>query len=74
MSQSAWQRALVRDEQILGANHPNTALSLNNLAELYRTQGKYEEAEPLYQRALIIYEQVLGADHPNTALSLNNLA
>ena len=27
-----------------------------NLAELYRTQGRYEKAEPLYERALAIRE------------------
>jgi tetratricopeptide (TPR) repeat protein len=36
------------------------ATYLNNLAELYRTQGKYEEAEPLYKRALVIHEQKFG--------------
>ncbi|MCG9885365.1 MAG: tetratricopeptide repeat protein, partial [Cyanobacteria bacterium] len=50
------------------------ATSLNNLAGLYESQGRYGEAEPLYRRSLEIYEQVLGADHPNTAASLNNLA
>ena len=38
------------------------------------TQGKYDEAEPLYVRALAIWEKVLGADHPDTAESCNNLA
>jgi len=61
-------------EQVLGTDHPDTAASLNNLAELYRVQGKYEQAEPLYQRALAIYERVSGQDHPPTAASLNNLA
>ena len=51
-----------------------TPRSLNNLALLYRNQGKYEQAEPLYQRALAIRERVLGAEHPDTARSLNNLA
>ena len=37
--------------------HPNTAQSLNNLAELYRAQGKYAQAEPLMQRALAIREK-----------------
>ncbi len=54
--------------------HPDTATSLNNLALLYDSQGKYEQAEPLYQRALHIREQVLGPEHPDTAQSLNNLA
>src|SRR5215470_2947026 len=34
-------RALAIREKALGADHPNTAASLNNLAELYRAQGKY---------------------------------
>ena len=54
-------------EQVLGPEHPDTALSLNNLAELYHTQGKYAEAEPLSKRALVIYEQALGPEHPDTA-------
>jgi tetratricopeptide (TPR) repeat protein len=69
-----YQRALVIREQALGPDHPHTAASLNNLAELYRAQGCYPEAEPLYQRALVILEQALGPDHPDTAQSLNNLA
>ena len=50
------------------------ATSLNNLAVLYRNQGKYAEAEPLYQRSLAIWEKALGKDHPDVATSLNNLA
>ena len=62
-----YQRALAIREQALGPNHPDTASSLNNLANLYWRQGKYEEAEPLYQRALAIREQALGPNHPDTA-------
>lgn len=68
------QRALAIQEKVLGPEHPNTALGLNNLAYLYNDQGKYTEAEPLLQRALAIYEQALGPEHPDTATSLNNLA
>ncbi|MEA5413636.1 CHAT domain-containing tetratricopeptide repeat protein [Synechococcus sp. BA-132 BA5] len=62
------------NEKELGPEHPITATSLNNLAELYRLQGLYAKAEPLYQRALAISEKVLGPEHPSTAASLNNLA
>jgi tetratricopeptide (TPR) repeat protein len=55
-------------------DHPRIGTSLNNLAELYRAQGLYSQAEPLCQRALAIDEQRLGADHPDTAISINNLA
>ncbi len=50
------------------------ATSLNNLAELYRTQGKYADAEPLYKRSLAIYEKALGPEHPHVATSLENYA
>ncbi len=73
-AQSYLQRALAIYEQQLGATHPNTAASLNNLAMLYQAQGKYEQAEPLYQRALAIYEQQLGATHPTTQTVRENYA
>ena len=53
---------------------PQTATSLNNLAALYNSQGRYEAVEPLYQRTLAIREKSLGPEHPDTAQSLNNLA
>lgn len=67
-------RSLAIRKQQLGETHPDTATSLNDLANLYRQQGKYEQAEPLYQRALAIREQQLGETHPDTAKSLSNLA
>jgi hypothetical protein len=49
---------------VLGGTHPDVAATLNNLAELCRTQGKYAEAEPLYARALAVKEATLGRDTP----------
>jgi len=40
--------------------HPDTAMSLNNLADLLRSQGDYAEAKPLLERALVISEKALG--------------
>ena len=48
--------------------------SLNNLALLYRNQGKYAQGEPLLKRSLAIMEKALGPEHPNTAQSLENYA
>ncbi len=59
---------------VLGAEHPQTLRSLNNLAVLYQAQGRYGEAEPLYRRALETSERALGAEHPQTLNSFNNLA
>ncbi len=69
-----YERALAISEKVHGPDHPSTARSLNNLAELLRAQGDYEGARPLFERALAIREKVLGSDHPDTATSLNNLS
>ena len=58
----------------MGAEHRDVANSLNNLAELYRAQGNYAQAEPLYQRALTIWEKALGPEHPQVATVLENYA
>src|SRR5262249_46080223 len=50
------------------------ARSLNSLACLYRAQGKWAEAEPLYKRALEMRRRLFKGDHPEVAQSLNNLA
>nr|WP_277881789.1 tetratricopeptide repeat protein [Leptolyngbya sp. FACHB-60] len=45
---------------------------MNNLAVLYRSQGRYSEAEPLYLAAIAIVYQRLGENHPNTQTILGN--
>ena len=62
-------------EGALGFEHPVVVGSLSNLAELYRTQGKYEQAEPLFKRALDISEKISGPMQQQfIAGSLSNLA
>jgi tetratricopeptide (TPR) repeat protein len=41
---------------------------------VFRVEGRYAEAEPLYKRALTIREKALGPDHPDVGPPLNNLA
>lgn len=67
-----FQRAQMIREKVLGANHPDVAQSLNNLASLYQNQGRYEEAAPLYQQALAIADTALGPDHANTQIFRSN--
>ncbi|MEE8199620.1 MAG: tetratricopeptide repeat protein [Candidatus Acidoferrales bacterium] len=66
--------AALKEAEKFGEQDPRFAASLNNLAELYRTLGKYAQAEPLYERALAIAEKALGPEHPNAATSLENYA
>jgi tetratricopeptide (TPR) repeat protein len=60
-------------QRLLGDNHPDVATSLNNLALLYDSQGRYEEAEPLFLQALAIAEQTLGENHTTTVKIRENL-
>jgi len=48
-----WAELLNYSIKKSGIDHPDTATAGNNLAELYRMQGLYEKAEPLYQRSLV---------------------
>jgi len=59
---------------VLGAKHPDTATSLNNLGALLDSMGDYEGARPYYQRALAILTARLGPDHPHTRAVSDNLA
>ena len=45
--------------------HPDTAASLNNLAELLRVQGDYDAAKPLLEQALAIHKAVYGEPTPH---------
>jgi tetratricopeptide (TPR) repeat protein len=56
------------------SSNPALALSLSNLATLYRAQGKYKQAEKVWHRVLEIQERAYGRDHPAYANSLQNLS
>src|ERR1700730_11038133 len=68
------EQVLAYKESVLGPENPDTAKSLNDLAELYHQTHDYAKAEPLFQRALKIREKVFDPDDAYTAFSLNNLA
>jgi hypothetical protein len=67
------RRALAIDEASYGADHPDVAVDLNNLAQLLQDTNRLAEAEPLMRRALAIFEASLGADHPNSLTVRGNL-
>ena len=68
------QRALADYARMLGADHPHTLASRNNLAYAYQVAGDLGRAIPLYEQTLADSVRVLGADHPDTLYSRNNLA
>ena len=60
--------------RVLGLEHPQILTTMNNLAYLYKSQGKYEAAKPLYEETLQLRKEVLGLEHPQTLTSMKNLA
>ena len=68
------KRALQVAKQNDGPDHPNVALSLSNLAELYEAQKEYAKAEPLYKRSVEILEKAFGQDSPFLVPTLLNMA
>jgi hypothetical protein len=57
-------RQLLAIAETLKPDDPRLTTSLMHLATLYRMQGQYVQAEPLYQRVLTLQEQVFGPEHP----------
>jgi tetratricopeptide (TPR) repeat protein len=58
----------------LGADHPDTLKSMNNLASTYMEQGRWLEAEKLNIQVMETSKTKLGPDHPGTLTSMHNLA
>ena len=73
-SATAWSLLLRIMIVPLGDDHPQTLLSVNNLAFCYDALGEARRASPLYEEALAKCRTTLGDDHPQTLTSLNNLA
>jgi CHAT domain-containing protein/Flp pilus assembly protein TadD len=70
----AEEKALEIRRVMLGAKHPDCALSLSTIATLSEINGDYARAERLHKQAIDIQKSELGAQHPVFAQSLNNLA
>jgi len=73
-AENLYRRAIANDEKNFGAEHPNVAIRLNNLAALLHVTNRLSEAEPMMRRALAIDEKSFGTEHPKFANRLNNLA
>ncbi|MGF2037496.1 MAG: tetratricopeptide repeat protein, partial [Nostoc sp. CmiVER01] len=69
-----YEKSLSAARERFTDEYPNVAISLNNLALLYYSQGRYSDAEPLFIEALSMKKRLLGNEHPDVAQSLNNLA
>lgn len=72
-AQQRYERALTFAREQLGADHPGTMSTLNQLGNLEKEQGRFAQARAHIEQALASRERVLGKDHPDVASVLNNL-
>jgi serine/threonine protein kinase/tetratricopeptide (TPR) repeat protein len=60
--------------RVLGPDHPDTLIAMNNLATAHQAAGKLDLALPLFEETFKLKKAKLGAEHPVTLTSLGNLA
>ena len=61
-------------KKLLGVEHPDTLISMGDLATTYSGQGKWKEAEQIEVQVLGMRKKLLGVEHPHTLTSMGNLA
>ena len=69
-----YRLAIDIQEKTAGADSPELAITLDNLASLYAENGRLSEAEQLRLRALQIFKATLDPASPDIATALQNLA
>ena len=57
----------------LGQDHPDVAISYNNLGEAYLSKGEFDRGIEYHEKSLKIQLAKLGQDHPDVARSYNHL-
>lgn len=72
--EAMYRRALSIQQTALGAQNPETANTLNNLAVMLSLRGDFSQAEKLHRDALATMEKVFGEQHPATAAILSALS
>lgn len=60
--------------KLLGEDHPEVAITLNNLAGTLGGKGDFDEAIALYRQVIALDRVTFGPDHVYVAVDLNNLA
>jgi len=69
-----WLRALRSDELVLGPNHPDVAVTINNVARVQLERSAFAPARTLLQRAAAITLAQQNETHDDLAFTFANLA
>jgi serine/threonine protein kinase/tetratricopeptide (TPR) repeat protein len=74
IAQEQFEKARAIFTKHLGPDHPDTLLSMGNLAVTYADLRRYADAQRLSEETLALMTAKLGPVHPHTLASRNNLA
>lgn len=72
-AESLIQESVENREKLLGPEHLETLVSVNNLAWVYERQGDFENAEIFHRRVLEARKKILGPENRETLESLSYL-
>ena len=72
-AEQLYQRALELRERLLGPEHPDLVVLINDLSRLYLKRSAHQAAEPLLLR-LVAIKRIKGEEHPEVATVLASLA
>ena len=59
---------------VFGPDHPDTVVSMHNLALVHGKLGDHAKARELQEKVLDIHLRLLGPEHPETVQAINSLA
>jgi tetratricopeptide (TPR) repeat protein len=62
---SYYEKDLEISQKTLPANHPDLAISYNNIGGMYDNMGEYSKALSYFKRALDIRQRSLPPNHPD---------
>jgi hypothetical protein len=61
-------------KRVLGAEHPDTLISMNGFAWTWKSQDRNKEAVELMDKCIQLQKKKLGTDHPYTKFSLKAMS
>lgn len=73
-AEEQFRSALEKQRSILPSDHPDLAVTLENLGLACSAQNRFQEGRDWMQQALTIRQQALGQRDPLTAQTIHNLA
>jgi len=60
-----FEKALEIRQNSLPSNHPDLAISYNNIGTVYYDMGEYSKALSYFERTLIIFQNLLPSNNPH---------